>query len=169
MKNPLENNYSGKNSKKHKNNFNSDFYSKKTNSSRKNRFSSNSSTNRGVNNFDERDKKKSNFSSENKRKSITKSNTEISYKNRDLYRDHINKKNFDDWIWGKHSVEALISKRAINRICVHRNIFFREINTLFKDLKLRFSLKKSLGISFQLTFGLHQGVALQLHILRQYP
>ena len=52
---------------------------------------------------------------------------EIPDKNISIYQEQLNKKNFEDWIWGKHSVyEALISKRAINRIWCTTEIFSSE-------------------------------------------
>ena len=77
------------------------------------------------------------------------------------------KKNFDDWIWGKHSVyEALNSKRPINRIWCTPEIYSSE---KFYILLKKF---KSIGVLVeevswnrlsQLTLGAsHQGVALQL-------
>ena len=57
------------------------------------------------------------FSSLKRRNTKFKSNTEFSNKNSDIHQEFTNKRNFDDWIWGKHSVyEALSSDRAINRI-----------------------------------------------------
>ena len=54
MKNSSNNNFSGKNIKRYKKNSDSNFYSKDSNSSKKNnRFLSNSSKNRGLNNFNE--------------------------------------------------------------------------------------------------------------------
>ena len=78
-----------------------------------------------------------------------------------------NKKNFDDWIWGKHSVyEVLISKRAINRIWCTSEIFSSEkFYILLKDLKSRGVLIEEVSWNriSQLTFGAsHQGIALQL-------
>ena len=139
MKNSSKNNYSGKNSNKHKINSNSNFYSKKTNTSKnKNRISLNSSKNKSVNDINESDINRSNFSSLIKRKmQKNKSNSEFNSKAQDIYPDITNKKNFDDWIWGKHSVfEALISGRAINRIWCTSEIFSSEkFYILLKDLK----------------------------------
>ena len=167
MKKFSKNNFSGRNSKQYKKNSDSNFYSKDTNSSKKNnRFLSNSS-NRGVNNFNENDKKEIIPSSSKRRKPFNKSNIEIPNKAQDIYRETANKKNFDDWIWGKHSVfEALISERAINRIWCTSEIFSSEkFYILLKDLKSKGVLIEEVSWNrlSQLTFGAsHQGVALQL-------
>ena len=168
MKKFSKNNFSGRNSKQYKKNSDSNFYSKDTNSSKKNnRFLSNSSKNRGVNNFNENDKKEIIPSSSKRRKPINKSNIEIPNKAQNIYRETANKKNFDDWIWGKHSVfEALISERAINRIWCTSEIFSSEkFYILLKDLKSKGVLIEEVSWNrlSQLTFGAsHQGVALQL-------
>ena len=168
MKKSPKNNFSGRNSKQYKKNSDSNFYSKDTNSSKKNnRFLSNSSKNRGLNNFNENDKKEIIPSSSKRRKPINKSNIEIPNKAQNIYRETANKKNFDDWIWGKHSVfEALISERAINRIWCTSEIFSSEkFYILLKDLKSKGVLIEEVSWNrlSQLTFGAsHQGVALQL-------
>jgi 23S rRNA (guanosine2251-2'-O)-methyltransferase len=167
MENFPKNNYSRKNRKQHNNNeFSS--YSNKTNSSNKNnRFPINSSKNQGVKFFNESDKKKVNLSNFKGRKPFNKSNIKESPKTKGLYQDFANKKNFDDWIWGKHSVyEALISKRAINRIWCTSEIFSSEkFYILLKDIKSKGVLIEEVSWNrlSQLTFGAsHQGVALQL-------
>ncbi len=168
MKNSSNNNFSGKNIKRYKKNSDSNFYLKNTNSSNKNNISSNNSAkNKGVNNLNESDKKKSNFASLNRRKSISKSNREVYKKTPDNYKELANKRNFDDWIWGKHSVfEALISERAINRIWCTSEIFSSEkFYILLKDLKSKGVLIEEVSWNrlSQLTFGAsHQGIALQL-------
>ena len=168
MKKFSKNNFSGRNSKQYKRNSDSNFYSKDTSSSKKNnRFLSNSSKNAGVNNFNENDKKEIIPSSSKRRNLINKSNIEIPNKAQDIYRETPNKKNFDDWIWGKHSVfEALISERAINRIWCTSEIFSSEkFYILLKDLKSKGVLIEEVSWNrlSQLTFGAsHQGVALQL-------
>jgi len=105
---------------------NSDFgyYSKNSNRSEKNeRFLNNSAKNKNVDNF----KKNNTFSSLKRRNPRFKSNTEFPNKNSDMHQEFTNKRNFDDWIWGKHSVyEALISERAINRIWCTSEIFSSE-------------------------------------------
>jgi len=167
MKNSSKNNYSGKSRKQNKNNSSSDFYSKNPSSSKKNnRFPIYKEKNQAVNNFNEIDSKKINFSTLKRSKSINKPNKEVS-KSKDIYQKFPNEKNFDDWIWGKHSVfEALVSERAINRIWCTSEIFSSEkFYILLKDLKLKGVLVEEVSWNrlSQLTFGAsHQGVALQL-------
>ena len=168
MKNSNKNNYPGKNRKEHKNNSSSNFYSKNSNTSKKNnRFHISSAKNQAENNFNESEKKKIKYSSLNRIKPINKSKKEFSSKSQDIYQDLPNKKNFDDWIWGKHSVfETLVSERAINRIWCTSEIFSSEkFYILLKDLKLKGVLidEVSWNRLSQLTFGAsHQGIALQL-------
>ena len=164
MKNSSKNNFSGKNSKQYKRN--SDFFSKNSNSSRKNnRFISNSSKNKINGNFSESNK--NDFSSLKKRKQGANSYLDVSKKTPDIYKDLANKKNFDDWIWGKHSVfETLTNERAINRIWCTSEIFSSEkFYILLKDLKSKGVLIEEVSWNrlSQLTFGAsHQGIALQL-------
>ena len=78
-----------------------------------------------------------------------------------------NFKNFDDWIWGKHSVfAALKSERPINRIWCTSEIFSSEkFFLLLKDLKSKGVLIEEVSWDrlSQLTYGaVHQGVALQI-------
>ncbi len=82
------------------------------------------------------------------------------------FQTNTNVKNFDDWIWGKHSVfAALNNKRPINRIWCTSDIFSSEkFFLLFKDLKSKGVLIEEVSWSrlSQLTSGaVHQGVALQ--------
>jgi len=84
-----------------------------------------------------------------------------------MHQDFTNKKNFDDWIWGKHAVyEALSSGRAINRIWCTSEIFSSDIfYILLKNLKSKGVLIEEVSWNrlSQLTYGAsHQGVALQL-------
>ena len=77
-----------------------------------------------------------------------------------------NERNFEDWIWGKHSVfAALNSERPINRIWCTSEIFSSEkFYLLLKDLKSKGVLIEEVSWSrlSQLTSGaVHQGVALQ--------
>ncbi len=77
-----------------------------------------------------------------------------------------NERNFEDWIWGKHSVfAALKSERPINRIWCTAEIFSSEkFYLLLKDLKTQGVLIEEVTWSrlSQLTSGaVHQGVALQ--------
>ena len=168
MKNSPKNNFSGKNRKQHKNNSDSYFYLKNTKSSKKNsRFPLNSSKNQVINNFNESDKKKVNSSYSKRSKQINNSNVDFSKKYRDIYHEYSNKKNFDDWIWGKHSVfETLIGKSSINRIWCTSEIFSSEkFYILLKDLKSNGVLIEEVSWNrlSQLTFGAsHQGIALQL-------
>ena len=165
MKNSFKNNYSGK-SNQDKNNSNS--YSKNTKSSKKNsRFLTNSGKDKDDNNLNKIYKKKSDFSSYKRSNSITNSNMAFTKKGPGIYQDNANKKNFDDWIWGKHSVfETLKSGRAINRIWCTSDIFSSEkFYILLKDLKLQGVLIEEVSWNrlSQLTFGAsHQGIALQL-------
>ena len=168
MKNFKKNNFSGKNRKQNKNNSDSNFYSKNIDSSKKNnKFSSKSATNKPDRNFNDNDKKKTNFSSFKKKKTLNKSNVEVSSISNEIFQKVVSKKNFDDWIWGKHSVfEALISERAINRIWCTSEIFSSEkFYILLKDLKSKGVLIEEVSWSrlSQLTLGAsHQGLALQL-------
>ncbi len=165
MKNSSKKNFRNN---KYKSNSDSEFYSKKTNSSKKNyNFLSNSTQKKGVKNFNESDKKKTNFSSLKRKKPLNNSFEEFPNNVSDIYQDYSNKKNFDDWIWGKHSVfEALKSERAINRIWCTSEIFSSEkFYILLKDLKSKGVLVEEVTWNrlSQLTFGAsHQGVALQL-------
>ena len=167
MKNSSKNNYS-KNSNKYNKPSDSKINSKNANSSKKNnRFPLKSSNNKGVNNLNSVNKSKNNFSTLKTRKPTYKSNLETFNKGQDVYSDHSNKKNFDDWIWGKHSVfEALISERPINRIWCTTEIFSSEkFYILLKNLKLKGVLVEEVSWSrlSQLTLGAsHQGVVLQL-------
>ena len=169
MKNFSNKNFSGKNTRKYKKNSDEkNYYSENLNSSKKNdRFLSNSFKNKNSNKTNEIDKKKSNFSYSKRSKPTNKTNLELSKKTSDIYQDLSNKKNFDDWIWGKHSVyEALISQRPINRIWCTTEIFSSEkFYILLKDLKSKGVLVEEVSWNriSQLTYGSsHQGVALQL-------
>ena len=134
MKSTSKNNYSGKSSNYYKKNSDSKYFSKNS-SKRNNNSSTNSVKNRNINNLNEIDKKKSDFSSF-KRKPISRSNIKVSNKSSDINKE-ANKRNFDDWIWGKHSVfEALTSERAINRVWCTSEIFSSEkFYIALKELK----------------------------------
>ena len=167
MKNSSKNNYSGKNSKHNKRDANFNFNSKNKSSSKKNNSLKNPLKNQFVTNINESKKKRSNFSSLKRRKPTTKTSFVVSDKSPDNYQEHSGKRNFDDWIWGKHSVfEALKSERAINRIWCTSEIFSSEkFYILLKDLKSKGVLIEEVSLNriSQLTFGAsHQGVALQL-------
>ena len=168
MKNSSKKNYSGRNTRKYKKNSDENLNSKNLNSSKKkNRLFGNSIKNKSVNKINEIDKKNSKFQSSKRSKPINKYNIELSKNTPDIYHDFSNKKNLDDWIWGKHSVyEALISQRPINRIWCTSEIFSSEkFYLLLKDMKLKGVLIEEVSWNriSQLTFGAsHQGVALQL-------
>ena len=163
MKNYSKNKNSGKNNKRYKRDYDSNLqFENSTSSKKSNKFLRSSGENKNFKNFNEPDKNKSNYSSKN-RKSNYQSNKKVS----DSYQDFANKRNFDDWIWGKHSVfEALNSDRAINRIWCTTEIFSSEkFYILLKDLKSKGVLVEEVSWNrlSQLTFGAsHQGVALQL-------
>ena len=116
MKNS-SNKFRGKNNKEYKKNSDFGYYSKNTNRSEKNdRFLNNSPKNKKVENLKKNDEK-NNFSSFKRRNSRFKSNTEFANKNSDIHHEFTNKRNFDDWIWGKHSVyEALSSDLSLIHI-----------------------------------------------------
>jgi len=163
MKNS-SNKFRGKNNKDYKKNSDFVYYSKNINRSEKNEgLLSNSSKNK---NFDNTNKN-NNFSSLKRRKPIFKSNSDFSDNNPDIHQDFTNKRNFDDWIWGKHSVlAALSSERPINRIWCTSEIFSSDkFYILLKDLKSKGVLIEEVSWNrlSQLTYGAsHQGVALQL-------
>jgi len=167
MKKPSKKNIPGKNNNEYKKNSEFDYYSKNKNQSKKNeRFSNNSVKNKNVENLN-KNFKNNNFSSSKRRKPIFKSSTEFSNKNPNNNQELTSKRNFDDWIWGKHSVyEALTSKRAINRIWCTSEIFSSDkFYILLKDLKSKGVLIEEVSWNrlSQLTYGAsHQGVALQL-------
>ena len=168
MKNSSNNNYSGKKGKQQKNNHDPNYFLKKNTTSKKNdRFPSNSLKNQGDSNFNKSEKNKVNLTYKKTTKPINRSNLKVSSKSQDMNYDLVNKKNFDDWIWGKHSVyEALISERSINRIWCTSEIYSSEkfyIN--LKELKSKGVLIEEVSWNriSQLTFGAsHQGIALQL-------
>ena len=106
--------------------------------------------------------------------SITKPNLKVSNRGPDTNKDFPNKRNFDDWIWGKHSVfEALTSERAINRVWCTSEIFSSEkFYIALKDLKSNGVLIEEVSWNriSQLTYGAsHQGVALQLASSKTIP
>ena len=163
MKNS-SNKFRGKNNKEYKKNSDFGYYSKNTNRSEKNeKFLKNSTKNKNLENFN---KNNNTFASFKGRKPIFKSNTEFSNKNHNN-QDFTTKRNFDDWIWGKHSVyEALSSDRAINRIWCTSEIFSSDkFYILLRELKAKGVLIEEVSWNrlSQLTYGAsHQGVALQL-------
>jgi len=166
MKNSSKKNFQGKNNKEYKKNSDFGYYSKNTNRSEKNdRFLNNSAKNKKVANLKKNDE--NTFSSLKRRNSRFKSNTEFPNKNSDMHQEFTNKKNFDDWIWGKHPVyEALSGERPINRIWCTSEIFSSDkFYILLKELKSKGVLIEEVSWNrlSQLTYGAsHQGVALQL-------
>ena len=126
MKNESKNKYSRRNSNSNKENPKFKTYYKKTNSSKKNNNTlSNFSKNKDISNLYKIEN--NNPTSSIKRKPQNKLKTYESIKPPDIYKDLPNKKKFDDWIWGKHSVfEALVSERAINRVWCTSEIFSSE-------------------------------------------
>ena len=166
MKNS-SNKFRGKNNKEYKKNSDFDYYSKKTNRLEKNdNFLNNSAKKKKVDNL-KKNYENNNFPSVKRRVPRFKSNTEFPNNNPDMNQEFTNKRNFDDWIWGKHSVyEALNSERAINRIWCTSEIFSSDkFYILFKDLKSKGVLIEEVSWNrlSQLTYGAsHQGVALQL-------
>ena len=125
MKNS-SNKFRGKKNKDNKKNSDFGYYSKNTNRSKKNdSFLNNSAKNKNLENLNKNDKN----NTLKRRNPRFKSNTEFPNKNSDMHQEFINKRNFDDWIWGKHSVyEALSSDRAINRIWCTSEIFLRSFS-----------------------------------------
>ena len=166
MKNS-SNKFRGKNNKEYKKNSDFDYYSKNANRSEKNdRFLNNSAKNKNVVNFN-KDDKSNTFSSLKRRKPQFKSYSESPNKNPVNHQEFSSKKNFDDWIWGKHSVyEALSSERAINRVWCTSEIFSSDkFYILLKEQKSKGVLIEEVSWNriSQLTYGAsHQGVALQL-------
>ena len=168
MKKTSKNNYFGKNNKQDEKNNNPNFYSKNKKSPKNNnRFSINSSVNKDEKFLNEKDKNKSNFLSKKGSKPKTRFNMEGYNKFPKRNQEPLNKKNLEDWIWGKHSVfEALINERAVNRIWCTSEIFSSEkFFMLLKDYKSKGVLVEEVSWNrlSQLTCGAtHQGVALQL-------
>ena len=166
MKNS-SNKFRGKNNKEYKKNSDFGYFSKNTNRTEKNDiFSNNSAKNRKVENFKKNDENNT-FSSLKRRNPRFKPNTAFPNNNSDMHQEFINKRNFDDWIWGKHSVyEALSSDSPINRIWCTSEIFSSDkFYILLKDLKSKGVLIEEVSWNrlSQLTYGAsHQGVALQL-------
>jgi len=172
MKN-FSNKFRGKNNKEYKKNSDFGYYSKNINRSEKNdRSLNNSAKNKKVENLKKNDE--NNTFSLKRRNPSFKSQTEFPNKNSDIHQESINKRNFDDWIWGKHSVyEVLSSDRAINRIWCTSEIFSSDkFYILLKDLKSKGVLIEEVSWNriSQLTNGAsHQGVALQLACSKTIP
>ncbi len=167
MKNFSKNKFPGKNSKNFKKNSDFGYHSNDANRFEKNeRFLNNSPKNNNVENLKKKDTN-NNFSSQKRNKPIFKSNKEFSNKKYEFHQELINKRNFDDWIWGKHSVyEVLKGERPINRIWCTSDIFSSDkFYILLKELKSKGVLIEEVSWNrlSQLTYGAsHQGVALQL-------
>ena len=176
MKNYSKKDYSKKDKKKYQQSTDSNNYSRSPNSSNgnnykssKNSFNRKSSNNKNkFNEVKSRNKNNNNFASSSRGNVSYKSNSDVFSKNLDInFKQVYSKKNFDDWIWGKHSVyEALISERPVNRIWSTSEIISSEkFYILFKDLKSKGVLIEEVSWNrlSQLTFGAtHQGVAMQL-------
>jgi len=165
MKNS-SNKFRRKNNKEYKKSSDFGFFKKNTNHSEKNdKIFNNSAINKKAENFKKYEN--NSFSSLKRGNSRFKSNTEFPNKNSDMHQEPSYKRNFDDWIWGKHSVyEALSSDRAINRIWCTSEIFSSDkFYVLLKELKLKGVLIEEVSWNrlSQLTYGAsHQGIALQL-------
>ncbi len=113
-------------------------------------------------------KPRNNFNNSQTKFSSNNSNTgNYSENNSKKFQLVSNDRNFEDWIWGKHSVfAALNSERPINRIWCTSEIFSSEkFYLLLKAYKSKGVLIEEVNWSrlSQLTSGaVHQGVALQL-------
>ena len=181
MKNLSKNNYPKKNSDRVSRRLQSKNNYRSNNSQEGRSNSSKNNNNDQKNNLKKRDDLKSNEYSNlgakvksrdifnhSQRKFLSKnSNTthfaENSPKN---FQINNNFRNFDDWIWGKHSVfEALKSERPINRIWCTSEIYSSEkFYLLLKDFKSKGVLIEEVSWSRlnHLTYGAaHQGIALQ--------
>ena len=167
MKNSSKKIFPRRNNKDYKINSDFGYHKKNTNRSEKNeRILNNSAKNKYAENLN-KNHKNNTFSSLKRSKPIFKSNKEFSNKKPDIHQELSSKRNFDDWIWGKHSVyEALCSERAINRIWCTSEIFSSDkFYILLKKLKSKGVLIEEVSWNrlSQLTYGAsHQGVALQL-------
>ena len=152
----------GKNNKDYKKNSDIGYTKNNKNRLEKNeRFLNKSAKNKNVDNLN----KNNTFPPLKRRKSQFKSNNDFSNINSDKHQDFPSKRNFDDWIWGKHSVyEALINERAINRIWCTAEIFSSDkFYILLKDIKSKGVLIEEVSWNrlSQLTYGAsHQGIAL---------
>ena len=180
MKNFSKNNYSQKNSGKSKrrpelkNNYKSDNLQEGRNTSRKNNtYEKNNFMKRDDLRSNEyrylkiKDNFKNNFNYPQRRFLNNSSNDKFTDNNAKSIKHNSNDRNFDDWIWGKHSVfAALNSERPINRIWCTSDIFSSEkFFLILKELKSKGVLIEEVSWSrlSQLTYGaVHQGIALQL-------
>ena len=176
MKHYSKKDYSENTRKNYNKRSESNKFLRRSNSSNENNFSSNKNTvgrkhhknKNQISQIKSKDQKDRDFSSSSSKNVSNKSNSRFSSKNSDLNLQQVfNKRNFDDWIWGKHSVyEALISERPINRIwCTSEIISSEKFYILLKELKAKGVLIEDVSWNrlSQLTFGAsHQGVAMQL-------
>ena len=136
----------------------------RTNNNKRNEFSLLNSKNKNNNNL----------SYSKRRNSSNKYNSESTNNHENFNRQLLNKRNLDDWVWGKHSVyAALTSKRAINRIWCTTEIFSSEkFYILLKDLKSNGVLIEEVSWNrlSQLTFGAaHEGIAMQFASSKSIP
>ena len=181
MKNFSKNKYpkktSDKNNRRSQSKSNTNY---KLNNFKEDRANSSKNNNYERNNFKKREEFKSNENSYLSSKDKLLHNTRSpriftsNNPNKRIYSDknqkfqlNSNDRNFDDWVWGKHSVfAALNNERPINRIWCTSEIFSSEkFFLLLKDLKSKGVLIEEVPWSrlSQLTCGaVHQGVALQL-------
>ncbi len=175
MKNNFKRDYLGKNSKnshknyKPKNHTNSRDVFIDKNTSRRNRDLNlnNFETKKEFNNLRMNDRNEKNYFSSRKRNALKKPNSKFSNIFEKKEEQSLNKKSFDDWIWGKHSVyNALTSDRSINRIWCTSEIFSSDkFYILLKEHKAKGVLIEEVSWQrlSQLTSGaVHQGVAMQL-------
>ena len=141
MKNFSKNNYSKKNSEKNprrsgsKNQYKSnDFQEDRYNSGKDNTFERNNFKKRNESKVNEnsylrsKEKSRKNFIyPQRKFSSINSKDDNYAKNSRENLQINNNVRNFEDWIWGKHSVlSALNSKRPINRIWCTSDIFSSE-------------------------------------------
>ena len=171
MKNNKKNNYSEDRRNKSKKGTDLEKYSNPNNTSKRKSFRGNSSRNKDDFAFISKNKKDRNATSSRRRNSLNQKNLEKF--SVDLNEKQY-KKNFDDWIWGKHSVfEALMNYRPINRIWCTSEIYSSEkFYILLKDQKSKGVLIEEVSWKrlSQLTFGAaHQGVAIQLAYSKTIP
>ena len=182
MKNYSKNKYSGKNSnrfrKKSESNNSSnaeDFFEDKKLPLKGNKYAKQSSNKKSQFNQSQLNKRKHNnfpFNA-NKNKSNTLIPESSNYLKNNLEK-FSKKRNFEDWIWGKHSVySALTGDRPINRIWCTAEVYSSErFYILFKDLKSKGVLIEEVSWNrlSQLTFGAaHQGIAMQLAFKNSLP
>ena len=181
MRNFSNKNHSNKKNKKLKKNLEYDNNSKSSNFPEENNLlkNKNNARRRFIDNKNENIKlnKKNNrgdsSSSPKNSNFLNKSNNEF-HNNLKNNNQKFANKNFDDWIWGKHSgYEALTSERAINRIWCTSDIYSTDkFYLLLKDLKSKGVLIEEVSWNrlSQLTFGgTHQGIAIQLAYSKTIP